>query len=89
MFGDPPEEVVVTTEGVTVGSAEDCDVVLADPEVAAHHCRFRLQGTDVVIEDLGSRHGTFVDGQRCRFRALVGGEVVRLGGARIAYHPSR
>src|SRR6266852_6415817 len=48
----------------TVGSATDCDVVVNQPVVSGQHCRLSLQGSQYVLEDLGSTNGTFVNGYR-------------------------
>ncbi len=46
---------------LTVGSAEDCDVVVDDPTVSRHHCRLERQGELHFVRDLGSTNGTYVD----------------------------
>jgi len=48
----------------TIGSAYDCDLVADLPKVSAKHCRLSLYGDQYVLEDLGSRNGTFVNGHR-------------------------
>jgi hypothetical protein len=47
----------------TIGRAADNDVVLDDPTVSNHHARLSWSGAALVIEDLSSINGTFVDGQ--------------------------
>jgi pSer/pThr/pTyr-binding forkhead associated (FHA) protein len=49
---------------LTLGRAADNDIVIDDAEVSRHHARLTLQGNNRVLEDLGSRNGTFVNGQR-------------------------
>jgi ABC-type multidrug transport system ATPase subunit/pSer/pThr/pTyr-binding forkhead associated (FHA) protein/ABC-type multidrug transport system permease subunit len=48
----------------TIGSAYDCDLVADQPKVSAKHCRLSLYGDRYVLEDTGSRNGTFVNGHR-------------------------
>ena len=48
----------------TIGSAPDCDLVVAQPSVSGHHCRLTRQGNQYWIEDLQSTNGTFVNGSR-------------------------
>lgn len=76
----------VALEGpvVTIGRHPSCDLQLdthADLEVSARHAELRVaaDGT-VVLEDLGSTNGTFVNGARIRSQALAHGDVVQLGG---------
>src|SRR5262249_12709076 len=47
-----------------VGRDEDCDLILSSPVVSRHHARISVSRDDTVIEDLKSRNGTFVAGQR-------------------------
>jgi ABC-2 type transport system ATP-binding protein len=56
------------------------DVVLEDPEVSRRHARVRLVEGSLVIEDLGSLNGTWVNDSRIGAPTLIlPGEVVKLG----------
>ena len=48
----------------TIGRWPDNDVVIADRWVSRHHARIVRRGLRYVIEDLGSKNDTFVNGQR-------------------------
>jgi pSer/pThr/pTyr-binding forkhead associated (FHA) protein len=48
---------------VTVGRAGDADLVLADELVSRRHAQLTPSGSGAVVEDLGSRNGTFVNGE--------------------------
>lgn len=62
-----------------IGRATTCDVVLADLAVSRRHARLRCQGADLVLEDLGSSGGTWVNGARVERCSLQLGDVVRFG----------
>ncbi|MBN1259269.1 MAG: FHA domain-containing protein [Anaerolineae bacterium] len=48
---------------VTLGRGVDNTIVLESPRVSRHHARLRIsRGGAVVLEDLGSTNGTFIDG---------------------------
>ena len=66
---------------MTVGRAESCDIVLDVPSVSAQQATIRVQPSgDVVIEDLDSTNGTWVDGVYAeRPTPVVEGAVVRMG----------
>jgi len=64
---------------VRVGSAQDNDVVLTDRTVSARHCRIAPMGGDLLVRDLGSRNGTWVDGVRVLQARVGAGAHVRLG----------
>ncbi len=56
---------------MVVGRAPDCDLVVAYPQVSAHHARLTPQPDgSILVEDLGSTNGTYVDGRRIQ-RAVV------------------
>ncbi|MBQ3266461.1 MAG: FHA domain-containing protein [Atopobiaceae bacterium] len=47
---------------VVVGRSPSSDIVIAEPYVSSTHARFTLQGPALVVEDLESTNGTFVNG---------------------------
>jgi pSer/pThr/pTyr-binding forkhead associated (FHA) protein len=47
-----------------IGSAGDCDVVVAQPRVSGRHCRFTELADGYLVEDLHSSNGTYVNGER-------------------------
>lgn len=68
-------------DGFTVGRGEG-DVQILDPSVSTKHCVFHLKGKVLEIEDLGSRNGTFVGGQKLEPKmrlALLPGARVEIG----------
>jgi pSer/pThr/pTyr-binding forkhead associated (FHA) protein len=56
-----------------------------DPEISRRHARVgRDAAGQVIIEDLGSANGTFVNGERVSAqRVLEAGDVVRVGGTSL------
>jgi pSer/pThr/pTyr-binding forkhead associated (FHA) protein len=48
----------------TIGRWPDNDIVIADRWVSRHHARIERRGLRYVIEDLGSKNDTFVNGER-------------------------
>lgn len=56
------------------------DIAISDPEVSRRHTRFLMQEDNVIIEDLGSTNGTFLNGQRIASpQQLRAGDVITLG----------
>jgi len=68
---------------MTVGRKGQNDLALADEAVSAHHCEFVAEGRWLVVRDLGSANGTYVNDRRVREARLHDGDVVRVGGTRI------
>lgn len=64
----------------TIGRDVANEIVISDSEVSRRHARIFLQGTNYVLEDLGSTNGTFVNRQRLMGPyVLRPGEVITLG----------
>ena len=49
---------------VTIGKADDNDVVIARPNVSRHHAKLVLKNGAMVVEDLNSTNGTLLNGER-------------------------
>jgi pSer/pThr/pTyr-binding forkhead associated (FHA) protein len=60
-----------------IGRSADCEAPIDDPNASRRHAALRVVGADVVVEDLQSRNGTFVDGR------LIGSPTTVSAGARI------
>jgi pSer/pThr/pTyr-binding forkhead associated (FHA) protein len=63
----------------TVGRLPDNTVIIDNPAVSSHHACIVRDGDNYILEDLQSRNGTFVNGQRVSRQALQGGDVVLVG----------
>lgn len=73
---------------ITVGRGAGNLLVLDDGMLSRHHARCFLKGDTAWIEDLGSRHGTFVNGRRVEgASALREGDRLLLGRTEIRVLP--
>ncbi|AUX42522.1 sigma-54 dependent transcriptional regulator [Sorangium cellulosum] len=74
---------------VTLGRVTGRDAVgLEDDRVSRRHAQVALTGAGVRIADLGSRNGTFVDGQPARDEVLAAPpRVLRLGQSLLVFVP--
>ena len=73
------------TRAVTrLGRGSDVDIRVDDPGVSRHHAEILL-GREVVLRDLGSTNGTYVDGVQVGEVVLRDGAVVQLGGTRLTF----
>jgi predicted component of type VI protein secretion system len=56
------------------------DISISDPEISRRHARFIMQEDAVLLEDLGSTNGTFLNGQRIASpQQLRPGDVITFG----------
>ena len=71
---------IVGPLGLKIGRTPPADVVLADSEVSRSHCLVALDGDDLVVSDLGSTNGTYVDGVRIEGMVpLPIGSILQIG----------
>ena len=70
-----------------VGRDPDCDIRLHDSWVSRLHCELNQVKGRLVILDLESRHGTFVNGTRVSFAHLVPGDCLLVGHTRLVVAP--
>ncbi|MBW3542529.1 MAG: FHA domain-containing protein [Planctomycetes bacterium] len=69
-----------TTGDVIFGRNEDCQVRLTSAEVSKQHCALRSTPAGLVVRDLGSRNGTFVNEVRIEVEtSLRPGDSLRVG----------
>ena len=73
-------EIRPAGRALEIGRATSCDVVLADLAVSRRHARIRWKDEELVLEDLGSSGGTWVNGERAERCSLRPGDMVRFGG---------
>jgi hypothetical protein len=74
------------TAPITIlGRGTDCDLRLVDPGVSRHHAELRVEDGEVVLVDLGSTNGTFVNGQPVRRVVMTDGTQVTLGRTTLVF----
>jgi hypothetical protein len=66
-------------ERTTVGRVEDNTFQIADGSVSSHHAEILLRGSDIVIRDLGSTNGTFINNEKIMETVLKPGQTLRFG----------
>ena len=84
-------KLVVLTEGftgltcelkadkTTVGRLEDNAFQISEPSVSSHHCELTRRATDLLVKDLNSTNGTFINGEKVVEAVLKPGQILRLG----------
>lgn len=64
---------------VIIGKAAEADFILTDVLVSRKHARLMNVGGSLVIEDLGSTNGTYVNGKLIRTSPVHEGDVITVG----------
>jgi pSer/pThr/pTyr-binding forkhead associated (FHA) protein len=68
----------------TIGRVEDNTFPIPQPSVSSHHCEIYLRGNDVVVKDLNSTNGTFINNQPVTAESVLKpGQILRLGQVEI------
>ncbi len=73
-------EITEGSSSVALGRAADCDVVLSGRNISRRHCKFFIdQIGNLIVQDLNSHNGTYVDGERIIRSILHTGSRIRIG----------
>ena len=83
--GSEQKNIVLNRTPFTVGRKVDKDLVIADPRVSRDHAQIMQEGQEFFIEDLGSKHGTFLNGERIQRQKLERGDRLEFGARDSAY----
>ena len=80
-------KVVLRRGHLTIGRDAQCDLTISDGSVSRRHARFDVTTSAAYLEDLNSKNGVQVNGQRLTSKqALSDGAVVLLGGVLATFH---
>src|SRR5260370_15025652 len=79
------KNLVLNRTPFTVGRKVDKDLVIADPRVSRDHAQIMQEGQSFFRVDLGSKHGTFVNGERIQRQRLERGDRLEFGARDSAY----
>jgi two-component system, cell cycle response regulator len=71
------------TGDLLLGRAGEADVWLDGEGVSRKHARLIREADGIMLTDLGSKNGTWVNGERVNKRKLVGGDLVQVGAHHI------
>lgn len=75
-----PVEREYAEGALIIGRAATADIVVSDASMSRQHARLHRAADGWIIEDLGARNGTFVNGERLEgSRRLAHGDQIRLG----------
>jgi CheY-like chemotaxis protein len=69
---------------VTIGRADGNTFQIVETSISGRHCEVRLQGDELVVRDLLSTNGTFIQGRKIAEAVLKPGQTLRLGNVALA-----
>jgi serine phosphatase RsbU (regulator of sigma subunit) len=83
----PPRHVPLHALPLTIGRSAPSELLLVGGAVSRRHCRIERQGDTIVLSDLGSTNGTFVNGERAGSAVVLeDGARITIGSHALRYH---
>ena len=74
------QRIALGESGVVLGRGTGCDIVLDGDDISRRHAKAVPTAEGVILEDLGSHNGTFVNGERIQGPSRLGhGDVFTVG----------
>lgn len=69
----------LVSDRTAVGRVEDNTFQIADGSVSSHHAEIFLRGNEIVIRDLNSTNGTYINNEKITEMVLKPGQTLRFG----------
>jgi pSer/pThr/pTyr-binding forkhead associated (FHA) protein len=79
------KEVQLTKDRTTLGRRPYNDIVIDNLAVSGEHAVIHMSGADVVLEDLNSTNGSYVNGKAIKKQALQNGDAIEVGKYKIKF----
>ena len=76
---------VLNRKVMTIGRTHENDLQIRSSHISRHHARLLIGGSAVIIEDLGSTNGCYVNGRRVRKQVLQNEDVLTIGKTRYRF----
>src|SRR6201987_3068817 len=83
--GNEQRSIVINRPPFSVGRKVDKDLVIPDPRVSRDHALIVAENGDFFVVDQGSKHGTYVNGERVQRQKLQRNDRVEFGVRDVAY----
>ena len=79
------KEALIAKEKTTLGRRPYNDIVIDNLAVSGEHALLHLVGADVVLEDLNSTNGTYINGKAVKKQQLSSNDIIEIGKYKIKY----
>ena len=80
-------EHLLSGETITMGRAVECDIVITSKRVSRQHASIRREGGEVILQDLDSTNGAFLNDERVmKPAALHDGDRITIGDVTFVFH---
>jgi CheY-like chemotaxis protein len=73
---------------ITIGRADDNVFQILEESISSRHCEVRVRGNELMVRDLISTNGTFINGRRVADGVVRANEILRLGDVEMRFDTS-
>ncbi len=80
---------VTGTQAIMIGRDSSCGLQVIDRGVSREHAKIMRVGEMVILYDLGSRNGSYVNGERIKEELLLEGDTIRVGATQLVFETGR
>lgn len=77
------KKLMLPEREIVFGRGEGCDIRNKQKTVSEKHCSMEPTPEGILIRDLGSEHGTYIDGERVQEGILKAGRVLQIGAIKL------
>lgn len=84
--------VELTSDKISIGRLDDNVFSIPEPSISSHHCEVWLKGDDLLVKDLHSTNGTYINEAQLKPEkegSLKPGQMLRLGGVELRYETGK
>ncbi len=65
-----------TVRILTVGRSATNNIVIDNNNVSSNHARFKIAGNEIILEDVGSTNGTYVNGEKITLKKVTADDII-------------
>jgi hypothetical protein len=77
------------TGPAVIGRSLECDICIGDITLSRKHCKIEPRGDEWAVVDVGSRNGTFVNGEQVTDQVLMNGDVIRAADIEVVFRTTK
>jgi pSer/pThr/pTyr-binding forkhead associated (FHA) protein len=81
----PRKNILIDKNPFVIGRTAECDLVLDRSRVSKRQARITFDGDQYLLEDLGSKNGTYVNGNRVQSANLEEGDLISISGTDLIF----
>lgn len=83
----PVQPIPIIAQPFSIGRDFESSLSLANPTISRHHAELMLVDKDLLVRDLDSRNGTYLNGRRVKtYERLQDGDMLQFGAALFTVH---